>query len=238
MPKMKQFFHVVYRLTLPFCLLAGSVICNSVHALNQVQLTSARPLGDNVFELTGQFGNSCANCEVIANYGGNFRYAYRPKTWQPNRIELQVDDLNRELDIALLVHSDKGSSNPQRVRLQRKVAPATELQQPVAAPQLDSVHFYERTHQLAIGDKGEDSFDVSVASLSCGQQALVFDQARIVYGQQRFAQAQVVQSPVAGCVSCTPLKVRWYHEPTGKLTYQLHVYRRRVSGVCPGQVRG
>jgi hypothetical protein len=73
---------------------------------------------------------------------------------------------------------------------------------------------------------------------SCGQQALVFEQARIVYSQQRFAQAQVVHSPVAGCINCTPLKVRWYNEPTGKLTYQLHVYRRHVSGICPGQIRG
>jgi hypothetical protein len=234
---MKVNYYSLYRFVLPLCLLTGVVINNPAHALAQLQLTMVQSLGDNTFELTGQFGSPCASCEIIANYGANFRYAYRPKAWQPNRIELQVDDLNRELDIVLQVHSDKGASNPQRIRLQRKVMPATELQQAVPTTQLDSVHFYERTHQLAIGDKGEDSFDVSTAPPSCGQQALVFDQARIVYSQQRFAQAQVVQSPTAGCVSCSPLTVRWYHEPTGKLTYQLHVYRRRVSGVCAGQLR-
>lgn len=234
---MKPYLFTVYWFLLSLCLLTSAVLDNPAHAIEQPQLTTVRPLGDNLFELTGQFGNNCTSCEVIADYGANFRYAYRPTTWQPNRIELRVDDLNRELDIALRVHSDKGTSNPQRVRLQRKMMPATELQQPVPTTQLDSVHFYERTHQLAIGDKGEDSFDVGVPPLSCGQQALVFDQARIVYAQQRFAQAQVIQSPTAGCTSCSPLKVRWYHEPTGKLIYQLHVYRRRVSGICPGQIR-
>ncbi len=228
----------VVQLLLLLSLLASSVVYGAVGVSEQLHLAAARSMGGNVFELTGLFGSDCARCEVIADYGGKFQYAYRPKHWQANRIELQIDDINRELDVELRVVTAQGTTKPHRVRLTRKITPAIELQQPVPTGKLDTVHYFERSHQLALGNKGEDSFDVSVAPPNCGQQAQVFEQARIVYGQQRFAQAQVVQSPVAGCVHCSPLKVRWYNEPTGKLTYQLHIYRRHVSGICPAQVRG
>ena len=234
---MKRSCSTVYQWLFPLCLLMVSVLNHPAQAAFSPQINTVRAMGENVFALSGEFGSTCAKCEVIAEYSPSFRYAYRPRVWQTNRIEVQIDDLNRDLDIVLRVATPQGTSNSQRIQLHRKIIPSGELQQPVAIAKLDKLHYFERQHHLDIGNKGEDSFDVSVMPPKCGQQVQVFEQARIVYGLQRFAQAQVVVSPVAGCVKCSPLKVRWYNEPTGKLTYQLHVYRRRVSGVCPSQLR-
>ena len=234
---MKNLCCSICRCLLAPCLLVVAVLNHPAQAAVSPKLNSVRHLGENVFALTGEFGRTCAKCEVIAEYGPAFRYAYRPELWQSHRIEVQVEDLNRSLDVMLRVVTPNGTSNSQRVQLHRKIIPPRELQQPVPDALLDTLHYFERQHHLDLGNKGEDSFDVSVSPPNCGEYAQVFEQARIVYAQQRFAQAQVVASPVAGCMKCGPVKVSWYNEPTGKLTYQLHVYRRLVSGVCTDQLR-
>jgi len=58
-----------------------------------------------------------------------------------------------------------------------------------------------------------------------------------VFERQRFAQATIVTAPAAGCSTCAPLRVRWYQEPTGHLELQVHVYHRRVEGICPQRQR-
>lgn len=80
--------------------------------------------------------------------------------------------------------------------------------------------YFERRSALKVGAKGEDGIDVSAAG-RCGR----FHHAELVWLERRFADAQFVQIPEQACVQCDPLVVRWYHEPTGKLHFQVRVYR-------------
>ena len=119
-----------------------------------------------------------------------------------------------------------------------ELVPAIPLDQPVTAATAGELLYFEADHALSVGDKGEDHYGVSTRPPACGATALVFDHARIVYVRRRFGEARIVSSPPAGCTYCAPLVVRWYHEPTGYLGYQVHVYRRRVEGRCPGDTPG
>lgn len=85
---------------------------------------------------------------------------------------------------------------------------------------------------LQVGNKGEETFDVSLTSSECGD-LWVFDHAQLVVHRQRFADVQLVALPEAGCQICKPGVVRWYHEPTGHLEFSVQVYRRKVELACP-----
>lgn len=104
---------------------------------------------------------------------------------------------------------------------------------PVTAKNAPDLLFYESTHNLNVGDKGQESFNLSVQRPACGQQALVFHRARLVYKRQRFGAAKITRSPPSGCFDCPPLIVDWYHEPTGYVDFQVHIYRKMVQGYCP-----
>lgn len=197
-------------------------------------LNAVRALGEGRYELSGEFGATCAACELRIDYRG-LRYAVPAQTWQPQRLVAAIPDLNLGLDVRVQVQTARGTTPAQPLRLTPQLVPERESERPLAA--IDNRRVHERNHQLAVGDKGEDVFDVSTAAPGCGKPAEVFDRARIVYRERRFGDAQIVALPPSGCVQCPPLKVRWYHEPTGRLIYQLHVYRRIVEAVCPERRR-
>lgn len=85
--------------------------------------------------------------------------------------------------------------------------------------------YFERRSELKVGAKGEDAIDVSAAT-ACSR----FHHAEVVWIERRFADAQFVRIPEQGCIHCKPLMVRWYHEPTGKLHFQVKVYRTACTG--------
>ncbi|MFK7975506.1 MAG: hypothetical protein AB8C02_05185 [Halioglobus sp.] len=103
---------------------------------------------------------------------------------------------------------------------------------PVTKATAPDLLFYESSHSLNIGDKGKEAFNLSVVKPACGQEALVFHSARLVYKRKRFGEARIVRSPPSGCFNCPPLEIDWYHEPTGYVDFQVHIYRKRVSGQC------
>ncbi len=113
-----------------------------------------------------------------------------------------------------------------------RLVPPQELAGPVTPATAGDLLYYESSHSLSVGDKGEESFDLSIAPPACGERALVFEKASIVYKKRRFGEAKIVQQPLPGCLQCSPLVVRWYHEPTGFVDFQVHIYRRERLGVC------
>jgi hypothetical protein len=183
------------------------------------------------------FGNGCGDCEVIADYGDGFKYALSNESWSDRRIVARLADLNKSLDVRLSVKTATETSNAVNHRLSRIIEPEREQRRPVPPGAQPDLVLLEHQSDLAVGDKGERAFDVSSPPLACNQSGGVFDHAELVYGKRRFGEAQIVASPPAGCVRCPPLKVRWYHEPTGYLHFQVHVYRRWVEGVCNNRVR-
>lgn len=113
------------------------------------------------------------------------------------------------------------------------LVPPQSVDRPVSPGTETDLLYFERKHSLSVGDKGEERFNVGIKPPACGEMALAFDHARIVYKRQRFGEAKIVSSPLTGCINCQSLVVRWYHEPTGYLEYQVHVYRQRIVGKCP-----
>lgn len=202
--------------------------------VSTIRLDTARALGDGVYELSGEFGVTCRGCEVIVEYRDGLRYAHAPFEYRAQRMRVRLADLNRGEELTVRVRTLSGVTNPRPVRLIPRLVPARVAREPAA---VDNLHVFERTYRLAVGDKGEDHFDVSTALPACGEKAGVFHAADIVYRERRFGEAQVVALPPAGCTRCPPLKVRWYYEPTGRLAYQLHITRRVVEGLCPDRRR-
>jgi hypothetical protein len=92
--------------------------------------------------------------------------------------------------------------------------------------------FFRHQSTLLVGDKGEQVLDVSAFDASCGTTVWAFDHAELLVHDARFAHAQLVQIPDAGCVTCRPLVVRWFHEPTGRLDFSIEVFRRPILLQC------
>lgn len=85
---------------------------------------------------------------------------------------------------------------------------------------------------LKVGNKGEEAIGVAVAA-ECGKPSWVFNHAEIDIVKNRFGDAQFVGYPKPGCSNtCSPIVVRWYHEPTGHLAFGIKVYRRKATIPC------
>lgn len=84
---------------------------------------------------------------------------------------------------------------------------------------------------VLVGNKGEEEMDVSVAT-QCGVESWVFDHAELLIHRSLYADAQITEMPPMGCGECSPLRVRWFHEPTGYLSFDVRVYRRRHLQDC------
>lgn len=106
-------------------------------------------------------------------------------------------------------------------------APASEVRVDVTDP------FVRVESNRLVGDKGELTFDVSVPvdQARCGQ-VWAFDHAELEIIANRFGDAQFVALPEPGCTDCSPGVVRWFHEPTGYLTFEVHVYRKQLHKPC------
>ena len=74
------------------------------------------------------------------------------------------------------------------------------------------------------GGSGELVLDVSLDQ-SSNQGA--YESVELIFLKRRFATAEVIQEPEPGCFTCRPIRLRWMHEPTGKL--QLVIRLRRSS---------
>lgn len=126
---------------------------------------------------------------------------------------------------ATALTGDRVVANSERI-------PPVIVQHPVTEQTAGDLLYYESDHRLEMGDKGEEAFDLSVKQPGCGEEALVFHDARLVYKERRFGEAKIVRRPTPGCFNCSPLTVAWYHEPTGFVAFQVHVYRKRLVGNC------
>ena len=89
---------------------------------------------------------------------------------------------------------------------------------------------------LPVGNKGEEVMEVSVPR-RCGTPLWVFDHAELNISRNRYGGAQFVNLPQPGCIECDPLVVRWYHEPTGHLDFEVQVFRRALTLPCDAAAR-
>ena len=179
--------------------------------------------GDTAVTIEGRgFGAPCARCEVIATYDDGLRYAVSVLQWAETWIAVRVPDLNRGQVVRLLVRAGEVSSNAAPLSLARHI---------------DTQVAFAHASDAKVGDRGERQVDVGFAAPGCGVRSPVFERAELRHLRRRFGEAQIVAAPPAGCTACAPLTVRWYHEPTGYLDFNVHVHRRWVEGVCGDRTR-
>ena len=194
--------------------------------------------GDGRVMIQGQgFGAACPRCKVITDFGG-FKYMFPVERWSPDQITLRVADLGKGEQVRFQVIAADGASQPLPYRLPKTLVPAHRLSGIVAPNSVPDLLLFEHRSTLAVGDKGENRYDVSQPPPTCGAQGRIYDSAELVLGPTtRFGGAEIVNRPPPGCARCPLLVVRWYHEPTGRLHYQVHIYRRVIEGVCPERIR-
>lgn len=202
------------------------------------QISSIKPVRSNSAVIQGQgFGQACRECEIIADFG-DFKYAYTVESWNARRIVAKIADIGHGNRVRISVQTPTGTSPPMTYQIPIRQIPKRRLKTTVRPGSMPDLLLFEHRSNLTVGDKGEQQYDVSQLAPRCGQTGYVFDSANLVYGRDtRFGEAKFVALPHAGCSRCRPIRVRWYHEPTGKLHYQVHVYRREIEGICPAQVR-
>ena len=220
-------------------LVAAFIFCiglSNAYAAQHVKLDTVSIANNNVVKMRGQFGEKCSKCYVEAVYSPTFKYRYQPRQWNERNIQFEALDLNEGFSLKLRVVTSAGFSEFKKVALFPIIIPSDKNKKPVSSTFVDSRTFFERRHDLKVGEKGEDSFEVSSKPAACNTKSNVFDHASIVYRDNRFSNAQIIQLPKNNCIKCKPLKVRWYNEPTGRLIYQLHVFRRQVYGACKNKI--
>ncbi|MEZ5657287.1 MAG: hypothetical protein R3E83_01785 [Burkholderiaceae bacterium] len=88
-----------------------------------------------------------------------------------------------------------------------------------------------------VGNKGELSVDVAQAAPRCGSRSPLFVAAEVHMRKRRFGDAEIVNAPKPLCDRCKPVVVRWYHEPTGQIDFEVLGRFRLVEGVCPARKR-
>jgi len=188
--------------------------------------------------ITGSgFGEKCAACELVANYG-DFRYSLRTVSWQNDKIVASAPDLGANLDITLHVDLESQKSDTVPLRLRATLAPETPPRSLVSTSAQPDLQIFEYKSQDALGEKGKLYFDVSQPSPACLQSGYLFHDAALLMGNRtRFGQAQIIKKPEKDCATCTPLTVKYFFEPTGYLHLQIHVYRRKIQGICQAQLR-
>jgi len=200
----------------------------------QAKINSLTP-GQGQIELHGlYFGEMCESCGVIGNYD-SLLYQHEILHWSDNSLLVRTPDFNLGDSIKLRVHREGRYSGWISAPVLTRVIPAEDLSEIVTLPPKGLAIFDFRSDQ-SVGAKGDHHYAVSHAPPICGEPALLFDHARILFRARRFGDAQIISTPSPGCTQCEPIVVRWYHEPTGRLDYQLQVYHRLVDAPCSSRI--
>jgi len=183
------------------------------------------------------FGNNCGECELIADYG-EFKYALSVRSWRDNQIDAELSDLGKR-DL-VKIHIRKGSTRtkPMSIQLKPYLVPQRKENGLVKPGMVSGLIVHEYKTSEPLGEKGRKRYDVSQPVAQCGKQGLQFDHAVLLLGRRtRFGHAKISQQPSRNCSRCQPVEVQYAIEPTGVMHYQVHIYNRKIRGVCKQQVR-
>ena len=202
-----------------------------------VQLDKLRATSPQHIELQGDFGQDCKQCEIIVDYGKGFKYAYRPDRWNARKLSFNIHDFGKSLKVKVMVKTAQGITKSKAFTIKPQLKPVKLRNKPASRSQVDKTTLFTQEHKDPFGGKGIDLYKIVNHPATCGSKGELFHDAKIIFGKKRFGEARIEQKPKPGCSKCTPVKVRWFHEPTGSVNYQLEIQRRIVHGVCREQVR-
>lgn len=219
-----------------FALISG-ICLYSIDSATAAEPIQLRSLKGQAVEITGRFGKPCNTCEIIVDYGKGFLYAYQPVRWHEKKLVFNIKDLGKSLKVRVFVRTGSGDTGSKVYSIKPVLKPVRFPDKTQARTRKNKHYIFQARHNDPFGGKGLDQFDLSTKNPQCEATEEVFHQARIIIDKKRFGDARIEAKPTHGCLRCQPVKVRWYHEPTGLISYQLHVQRRRIEGLCAGQVR-
>ncbi|MEZ5652145.1 MAG: hypothetical protein R3E87_16530 [Burkholderiaceae bacterium] len=168
------------------------------------------------------FGRACPHCEVTADYEHGPKIALMIEDWSDHTIIARLPDLNAGDTAQLQVRAAGGISLPAAVHLRIETEKRLLVHQRSARK---------------VGDKGELSVAVSQAPARCAHRSPVFAGAELRVRARRFGEAEIVSQPQPYCQDCKPVVVRWYHEPTGQIDFEVLGTFRLVEGVCAARMR-
>lgn len=213
-----------YRNSLALVLILCAFNTNAV----TVNLKRISPVNENL-TLHGSFGDKCHQCNVIVNYGGKFKYRYKASAWSDNQITFKLLDLGKAVNLKISVKTKKGITNALPYRIRKEIITGKQTKP-------DNFYTYNFTHNDKFGGKGSESVNPSTTQAQCNQSSFIFDHAKLKFKKQRFGNARILTMPKPGCVKCSPIKIQWYHEPTGVLDYSVIIQRRKVYGICKNNI--
>ncbi|PCJ50567.1 MAG: hypothetical protein COA74_01965 [Gammaproteobacteria bacterium] len=197
--------------------------------LKAAPLIKLNSLADAKIELLGKFGENCAGCEIRVSYSPHFIYAYKPELWTPNRLVFKLKDFGLSTRVSISVKTATGISAPIRHDIKLKFENNSSKN--------DGLNRISKAHKDPFGGKGIDRFDVSSQKPFCNKQQAVFHSAKLLIKSNRFGDARIEHRPTQGCTSCSKLSIRWFHEPTGKIEYQIKIQKRLIDGICSTKER-
>jgi hypothetical protein len=200
-------------------------------------LTQLRLVQGRLVQLSGSFGPACPACEVRVVYSDGLTYAYKPLHWHNDRIQFTIEDLGAQANVRVYVMSKDGLGNSRPFTIQPDLEPDRLHGETTGPGPGGGTNDFSKRHDDPYGGSGKDQFNVSSKPAACGKQEKRFHRAELVINKQRFGDARIIQQPTMGCQNCLPIKVEWYHEPTGLIEYQVHVQKRIIDGICPERIR-
>jgi len=202
----------------------------------QPQVKKLTVSGDTLLIRGADFGKRCRSCEVVASFDG-LRYSLNIIDWNDSEIRARLVDLGRGIKPTIQPVLPGWQSRSVRVKVNQKLLPQRRVKRMVKDNSGNNTIHFSRQYDSNLGGKGEEVFEVVQSPPACGKTAPIIDSAEILLGPRtRFGEAKITRMPRPDCQRCE-ITVAYYWEPTGRLAFQLHVYRRIVEGVCQAQVR-
>ena len=206
--------------------------CNELYASSPM-LKGARAGSGFEVTLSGKgFGKDCRQCEVIVDYGKGQRYAAKTLAWSATSIKAVVPDVGIGERVKLTVRTSDGESSAISYKIRPILTPKKNINRTVKPNATKGLGVHSFIYNAKLGGRGKDTISVGVDKPDCDEEAWAFERGNIVFNNKRFGDAKIASSPKAGCSKCKPMVVKWYHEPTGKIDYQVHIYKRKIVGAC------
>jgi len=231
----------LYRLSM---IITGLLAITSLASAAATSVDSTNPrvqslsLNSDTLQIQGSnLGVHCAGCEVIANYDG-IRYSLEVVSWAHTSVTAKLRDLGKTLTPEIQLVTPYWNSQPRLTKVERRLLPESRVDYGRTEHSTEGdLLFFSRRYDSTFGGKGEEEFDLELPLPVCGYSAPIFDSAEIILGPRtRFGNAKITSLPAPGCQRCY-VGVGYYWEPTGRLDYQLNIYRRVVDGICKDRIR-
>ncbi len=187
---------------------------------NPLKISNISPnpvTANQIVQISGDHLSAHKTLEVIADYGQNKLYKLNIIKYKNNKIYVQVPDIGQNLNIQIFIKDSKHKSNKEMLTI---------------SPIITDNPIGIKHHDILLGGQGIDTYKIKNKKASCSQNGELFHHANINFIRKQFSSAKIFSIPRTNCSLCNDIKIKWHNEPTGILTYQLHIFKRQINAIC------